>query len=123
MWFNNEECVEVIKNRWLKSKNDTDIAMVRTLKYLSKDLMKWNKTKFGNVKRSISETRSEIERIRSLEPNDTNILAELDLTKKCENLLDREENVKATTIKEIWTKGDKNTKYFHSSTIHKRKIE
>lgn len=82
MWFNNEECVEVIKNRWFKSKNDTDIAMVRTLKYLRTDLMKWNKTKFGNVKRSISETRSEIERIRSLEPNDTNILAELDLTKK-----------------------------------------
>lgn len=82
MWFSENELEKTIKNRWKKSKNDSDIAIVRTLKNLSEDPTKWSKIQFGNVKRNIKETRAEIERIRLSYPNISNISAEIELTKK-----------------------------------------
>lgn len=54
MWFEDEECEEVIRLKWIKNKNDTDEKIASTLKILSKDLTKWNKNKFGNVDRCIN---------------------------------------------------------------------
>lgn len=82
MWFSENELEKIIKNRWKKSKNDSDIAIVRTLKNLSEDLTKWSKIQFGNVKRNINETGAEIERIRLSYSNISNISPEIELAKK-----------------------------------------
>lgn len=106
-----------------KIKNDTEEKIASTLKNWSKDLSKWNKTKFENVDRCNNEVGDKIEKIRSLDINNRSIEIELELTKKLEDVLNREENLWRQKSRETWLKdGDKNTKFFHASTMHKRKI-
>ena len=52
-----------------------------------------------------------------------NINKEIELTTKLEEFLTREEDMWRQKSREVWLKeGDRNTKFFHTSTINKRRI-
>lgn len=115
MGFKDEECEEVISLRWGKTKKNSEKAIARTLKSQRKYLIRWNKTKFGNVDRSINGTKVKIEEIRSLYPTNKTIAIELELTKKLKKLLSRKENLWRQKSREVCLK--KAIKTQNSSTL------
>lgn len=122
MLLRDKSCEEIILNRWAKPYRVNGNNIDRTLYLLGKDLTRWNKLSLRKVDEVIAETRLQIERLRNKDSNLVSVETEIKLNKKLNEYLCREEELWKQKSKELWLKeGDKNTKFFHSSTINRRK--
>lgn len=74
----------MIKHRWYKTIRVNGKKINTTLTVRSKELVKWNKEKIGNVAEAIKITRVKLEAIRSKNPARKFISKELGLSKKLE---------------------------------------
>lgn len=58
MWLLNPGCLNVVKAVWLaRANDDLSIKVVRKIERCGKELQRWNRDHFGNVRREISKKR------------------------------------------------------------------
>nr|ABW81176.1 non-LTR reverse transcriptase [Arabidopsis cebennensis] len=95
------------------------------LLYSKEKLKKWNKEVFGNIQQRKDKLVQEIQAVQDfLEHNQTDDLLNKEdvLIKEFEVVLEQEEIVWFQKSREKWIAlGDRNTKYFHTSTIIRRR--
>ena len=86
------------------------------------DLLRWNKSVFGHVPKQIQNKRRALNDL-VLRDKDGNLGSEINkLRKEINVLLDSEERMWHQRAKVHWmNSGDRNTEYFHSKALDRRK--
>jgi hypothetical protein len=85
-------------------------------------LLKWNSLHFGNIHRKIKGTLSLLDLVQQKPHSQNNFDQEISLKLDMENLLVKKEILWKSKSRESWlTCKDLNTKYFHTSTIIRRR--
>ena len=119
-WLQHSEFQELIGASW-----NRDIDTREALTRLEVTLRKWNKEVFENVQRRKEELVMEIKEIQEKiehELSNELLVKEMELLKEFEIVLEQEEVIWFQKSREKWVvHGDKNTKFFHMSTIIRRR--
>lgn len=99
--------------------------MTTTLREFSANLEAWNKVIFGNVFYQKKHNALWLEEVNQvLEGSTTKALPKLDskLKEERKSILIQEEIIWLQKTRTVWLKsGDGNTKFFHTSTLNKRR--
>jgi hypothetical protein len=119
-WSKDPSCGQVIETAWQKyipyySANCLPVKLNHT----KIALLKWNSLHFGNIHKKIKETLNLIDATQQATSSfDKEVSLKLDLN----NLLVKEESLWRSKSRETWlTCRDLNTKYFHTSTLIRRR--
>ncbi|KAG7599606.1 Endonuclease/exonuclease/phosphatase superfamily [Arabidopsis suecica] len=119
-WMKHESFKELLNQSW-----NGNIRTPDALKKLRDVLKRWNKDVFGDVHKRKEQLVSEIKIVQdALELNQTDDLLkkEEELIKEFEVVLEQEEVLWFQKSREKWVVlGDRNTTYFHTSTIIRRR--
>ncbi|XP_072071919.1 uncharacterized protein [Arachis hypogaea] len=120
MWSLHPNFKGFINQNW-RSKEQLSVA----LDSLTKDLRVWNREIFGHIRRQkvrLMNRIGGIQRAASYERNDFLEKLERQLNRELEEILDREKILWMQKPREDWVvKGDRNTRYFHTKTIIRRR--
>ncbi|XP_022574359.1 uncharacterized protein LOC111215241 [Brassica napus] len=109
-WLKHEGFKELLLASW-----NGEMHTPEALALLKVKLKKWNREVFGDVNRRK-------DRILGENPNDDLLVKEAALLKDLEVVLEQEEVLWYQKSRDKWISfGDKNTKYYHTSTIVRRK--
>lgn len=118
-WLSHSGFKELLQSSWQR-----DTTTPEALKQLERTLRKWNKEVFGDIKLRKEKLMHEIQTVQDhLEQSHTDDLLkkEEDLLKEFEVVLEQEEMVWFQKSREKWIDlGDRNTKFFHTSTVIRR---
>ena len=123
MWTKREECKDIIKEVWDGSQElNSPIGIATRLKCCAGNLSRWNKMVFGQIPRQIQKKRETFSTL-VLRDKDGNLGSEINIIrKKINDLLDSEEIMWHQRSKVQWLGlGDRNTKYFHTRALERRK--
>ncbi|KAL8166154.1 hypothetical protein V2J09_007653 [Rumex salicifolius] len=120
MWFTHPNFMSLISDVW-KGDSDTHLA----LSSLREDLRKWNREVFGNIHRRKDKILARLQGIENaLSSGDVVRLADLRTTLKndLDDVLIQEEIMWRQKSRVDWLAcGDRNTTFFHTSTIVRRR--
>ena len=96
--------------------------MAKKIKKTRYELKDWNKAYFGMAQTRIKELEHKIEEIRGLDPTKENLEFEAALCLELNDWLEKEEIKWKQKSREPWLgEGDRNSKFFHLSTLIKRR--
>ncbi|KAF9602068.1 hypothetical protein IFM89_024835 [Coptis chinensis] len=125
MWINHESYLPLINQAWVNSESRNKIFEVKDKLHNTKTVLKeWNKNVFGDVRKNIADTTKAIDNIQVKSPNAQNGREESFLKERLDNLLKHEEMFWKQKSRDKWIPagtGDFNTKFFHATTICRRK--
>ncbi|XP_072074464.1 uncharacterized protein [Arachis hypogaea] len=120
MWNTHEDLPNVIKSAW---NNEYDFPVA--LNNLTESLKKWNNETFGNIfrkKRRLLNRIQGIQKSRLYGRNKFLDGLEKDLSEELKKILDQEEIFWLQKSRQKWlVEGDRNTKYFHTKTLVRRR--
>lgn len=118
-WLNHEAFSEFLAEKWNKEE-----SLVPLLKNLSKELQEWNQVVFHNIFREKRQLMARIKGIQSSlvsHRNSSLIKMEAKLRRELDNVLLQEECLWFQKARVEWIKdGDRNTTFFHLSTVIRR---
>lgn len=82
----------------------------------------WNKNTFGCCNRRIEQLHEELDAIQQYEPTTYNLNREISLQFELDEQLARKDLMWTQKSRELWVhEGDRNTKFFHLSTVIRRR--
>jgi hypothetical protein len=122
-WSKDPFCGHVIESAWqIFIPNYPKVCLPMKLRNTKLALLKWNSLHFGSIHKKIKETLSLIDSVQQTPPSSSSFEHELSLKMDLDNLLIKEESIWRSKSKETWlTCKDLNTKYFHTSTLIRRR--
>ena len=122
-WLRDPRCFEVIRLAWKKVfYGCSGLKLCRKQRATTSALKRWNKDEFGYCQTRISELTSQIEVIQSKEVSVTNARIKANLQSELNEWLTRNDLIWKQKSREIWLRnGDRNTRFFHLSTIIRRR--
>ena len=118
-WLSHPGFKELLSSSWQR-----EISTPEALKKLHQTLRRWNKEVFGDVQMRKEKLMGEIKAIQDLldqRHDDALLKKEEELLKEFECVLEQEEMLWFQKSREKWIDlGDRNTKFFHTSTVVRR---
>jgi hypothetical protein len=122
-WSNDSSCGQVIETAWHKFiPNHSAVCLPKKLNNTKFALLKWNSLHFGNIHKKIKETLNLIDSVQQVSPSSSSFELEVNLKLDLDNLLVKEKSLWRSKSRETWlTCKDLNTKYFHTSTLIRRR--
>jgi hypothetical protein len=122
-WTRDPTCGVVIDEAWSALiAGSPSFCLTQKLK-ITKDAIKyWNKHYFGNIKSKLENTLSLLDKVQQASPSNPNLAMELHLQDLLDEYLKQEESIWKTKSRELWlTASDLNTRFFHTSTLIRRR--
>ena len=116
-------CVPVIEKAWNSKAGGSEFRKLYKKQAATRDaLRKWNKEVFGRCQDRINSLIRKIKEAQVQQPSQENEVLERSLQAGLSEWLSRSETLWRQKLREIWLKlGDKNSKFFHLSTIIQRR--
>ena len=124
VWLRDERCSVVIEEAWKGKVSGSEFVKLFKRQAATREaLRKWNKEVFGRCQDRINSLLKKIKEVQDRQPSHENGLLENDLQTELLEWLLRSKVVWRQKSRELWLKlGDKNSKFFHLSTIiHRRR--
>jgi hypothetical protein len=122
-WTKDPTCEHVIAVAWkLIVSGSPTLCLENKLKNTTVALKRWNHLHFGNIQNKIKSTMRRIDQVQGSHPSQSAFSLELNLKAEFEDLLLKKEILWHSKSRESWlTCKDLNTKYFHTSTLIRRR--
>ena len=122
VWTSDSSCEETIEAAWQKSKPGVPMYSVwEKIHECRRDLRKWSRTKFRNIKQQIRETEDQLKQAEANSMRGHDHAQVIILKEKLQILLAKEERVWKQRSRVEWLReGDQNTRYFHSKATQRR---
>jgi exonuclease III len=122
-WTKDPTCGQVIDAAWqVAVSGNPAFCLVKKLKHTKAALRRWNSLYFGNIQNRIKSTLISIDKVQCGPASLNSSVLESQLKLELEDLLVKEEIYWRNKSRETWlTCNDLNTKYFHTSTLIKRR--
>ena len=116
-------CTDVISSAWVNSFNGSSAFILsKKLKATKSALKVWNSNNFGHIQKKIASTLRQLDCIQQSPPSPTSFAQQATLQKFQDDLLIQEESLWRNKSRKLWlTCKDLNTRFFHTSTIIKRR--
>ena len=123
MWARDESSLEVVDKAWaLQVEGSHNFCLDQKFRKVQKDLIVWNEYIFGATKSRIRELENRLKMVQDLDPSSANLAMEAPLSVELNEWLEREELKWKQKSRELWLKeGDRNSKFFHLSTLVQRR--
>ncbi|XP_042504810.1 uncharacterized protein LOC122081684 [Macadamia integrifolia] len=122
MWFRHPDCKPTAISAWSSPISNTENPpLFQKMEKCIPVFRKWNKEVFGHVQTKIKKLEEELVLIQSGPITDDNQVKEHDLSATLNEELKREEELWRQKSRNQWLQqGDRNTSFFHLSTIQRR---
>ena len=122
-WLRDPSCTEIVRKSWKKSFTGCPgVKLCRKQNATKSVLKKWNRNVFGFCQTRITELIEKIVEIQGQEMSVNNAKKEAKLQGELDKWLTRNDTIWEQKSQEIWLRdGDRNTKFFHLSTIIRRR--
>jgi ribonuclease HI len=122
-WTFDASCNSVISRAWVKNfQGSYAFILLKKLKATKSTLKFWNSQHFGNIQKKISSSLSQLDLLQQSAPSPVTFEHEGFLQIYLDDLLIQEESLWRNKSREVWlTCKDLNTKFFHTSTIIRRR--
>ena len=123
MWSRDKSSTDVVSQAWnLQVAGSHHYRLVKKIHRVQKDFIVWNRTTFGLTRDRIPELEERLKVIQVMNPSQENLAREAAIQLELNEWLEREEIKWRQKSRELWLKeGDRNSKFFHLSTLVRRR--
>ena len=123
MWVRDESNKEVVRHAWdFQVDGSHHYRLTKKFHQVQKDLIVWNKYSFGLTRSKIRDLEEKLKVVQVLDPTQENLALEAAIQIELNEWLEREEVKWHQKSRELWLKeGDQNSKFFHLSTVVRRR--
>ncbi|XP_072087336.1 uncharacterized protein [Arachis hypogaea] len=122
-WTEHEECKEVIRRSWQQHDGNRNCwnQFIRKRGRCIRELTEWSRRKFKRADKEIEKKKNEQLQIQKSDMTDRDKKREKELKNQINDLWKQEEKYWGQRSRLKWLKwGDKNTAFFHATTIQRR---
>ena len=115
VWLADKGCGEVVEGVWLASvEENNDKTVLRKIETCGKELTRWSKECFGNIRNELTKKRKELARVERQALQGGCAVRLVEIKKEIDSLMDKEERMWRQRSRSLYLKeGDRNTRFFH----------
>ena len=108
-------CSEMVEGVWLASAEENDDKTVmRKIATYGKELMRWSKECFGNIRNELAKKRKELARVERQALQGGCAIRLVAIKNEINSLMEKEERMWRQRSRSLYLKeGDRNTRFFH----------
>nr|POE55508.1 hypothetical protein CFP56_67927 [Quercus suber] len=122
-WIRDPNCYSVVENAWSKIVRGSEFTkLCKKHEVTHKALRKWNREVSGHCQSRINDLLHKITEVQGMNPSEHTGSIESSHQSELSEWLARSESLWRQKCRELWLKtGDKNSSFFHLSTIIRRR--
>ncbi|XP_060968612.1 uncharacterized protein LOC115704452 [Cannabis sativa] len=123
VWTSSPECEKVVNGAWkFEARGRIDEVLLKKLGNTKRELKRWNQLSFGFCDKNLKKLKSELGDIQNQWPSKENLEKEATVQLSILEMEANLERIWKQKSRENWIhNGDGNTKFFHASTVIRRR--
>ncbi|PON69501.1 hypothetical protein TorRG33x02_259270 [Trema orientale] len=122
-WSRDHSCRQLIEEAWRISVSEfRSSRLVLKMDNTKKALKKWNRECFGFCQDKLRILSNLLVEVQNRRPTQANLDLEAAVQREISEVEERQELIRKQKSRELWlSQGDRNTRFFHASTVFRRK--